>query len=290
VSAGEGLIGGAPPESGVEIPFDPQLSDERPLVHRIVSLAPSNTEIAYYLGLGPEVVGVCDDSTWPPDAQTKAKVGMDLQIDAAKVAALHPDLILASLSVPGMEKCVAAVRERGLDAIVLDPKSLENVMENIEEVAVATGVPQRGRRLVGEMRARFGRVERAVEGRGRPSVYWEWWPKPLCSPGARSWMVVIVRVAGGRMLFGDVDKESFFLEEQRLIDANPDVIVLCWVGAIARKQDPAKVYAREAWRDVSALRQGRVFALPDTLFAAPGPRLADGAQALAKILHPGVGL
>jgi len=274
----------------VEIPFHPQVSDERPLVERIVSLAPSNTEIAYYLGLGEQIVGVCDDSAWPPDARTKAKVGMDLQIDAAKVAALHPDLILASLSVPGMEKCVAAVRERGLDAIVLDPKSLENVLENIEEVAVAAGVPLRGKRLAGDMRARFRHVELAVGGRERPSVYWEWWPKPLCSPGARSWMVDIVRLAGGRMLFSDVDKESFFFEEPQLLNANPDAIVLCWVGAIAHKQDPAKVYARPGWGAVNAVRHRRVFALPDTLFAAPGPRLADGAETLAKVLHPGVSL
>jgi iron complex transport system substrate-binding protein len=103
-------------------------------------------------------------------------------------------------------------------------------------------------------------------------------------------MVDIVRLAGGKMLFGDVDKESFFLEEPRVLVANPDAIVLCWVGAIAHKQDPAKVYAREAWGAVNAVRQGRVYAVSDTLFAAPGPRLADGAEALAKVLHPGVGL
>ncbi len=275
-------------ESAEPLPVWPE--DERPAVSRIVSLAPSNTEIAYYLGLGAQIVGVCDDSDWPADARTKAKVGMDLQIDAAKVAALHPDLILASLSVPGMEKCVAAVRERGLDAVVLDPKSLDNVLENIEEVAKAAGVPRRGWALAGQMREAFARVERAVDGLDRPSVFFEWWPRPLISPGARSWMVDVVRTAGGTMLFKDEDKESFIVEEGRLLTADPEVIVMCWVGAIAKKQDPAKVYAREAWAGVKAVRQRRVFALPDTLFAAPGPRLVEGAKALAKVLHPQVSL
>jgi iron complex transport system substrate-binding protein len=274
----------------MDAPFAPVTSDERPRAHRIVSLAPSNTEIAYYLGLGPQVVGVCDDSTWPEDAKTKAKVGMDLQIDAQKVAALNPDLILASLSVPGMEKCVAAVRERGLDAIVLDPKSVENVMENIEEVARAAGVALRGAQLARNMRESFRRVEAAVSGLERPSVYWEWWPKPLIVPGAKSWMVDIVRIAGGRLLFSDENRESFVLEEKRLLDADPKVVVLCWVGAIAKKQEPSKVYARKSWAHVKAVRSRQVFAVPDTLFAAPGPRLADGAQMLAKILHPGVRL
>lgn len=274
----------------MEIPFEPALSDETPRVHRIVSLAPSNTEIAYYLGLGPQIVGVCDDSTWPDDANTKAKVGMDLQIDAKKVAALAPDLVLASLSVPGMEKCVADVREHGMDAIVLDPKSVENVMENIDEVARAAGVPERGRRLVGSMRRRFARVEQAVAGLERPLVFWEWWPRPLISPGASSWMVDIVRIAGGRMLFADEDKESFHLEESRVLLADPDVVALCWVGAIAKKQHPSKVYERETWAGLKAVRNRRVYAVSDALFAAPGPRLADGAEVLAKVLHPSAAL
>ncbi|HKZ58441.1 MAG TPA: cobalamin-binding protein [Candidatus Thermoplasmatota archaeon] len=259
---------------------------EVPAVSRIVSLAPSNTEIAYYLGLGPQIVGVCDDSEWPPDARTKAKVGMDLQIDAEKVAGLHPDLILASLSVPGMEKCVADVRERGLGAIVLDPKSVENVLENIAEVARAAGVPGRGRALVATLREAFRRVERAVEGLARPTVFWEWWPRPLISPGGKSWMVDIVRIAGGRMLFGDEAKESLPIEASRVLEADPEVVVLCWVGAIAKKQDPAKVYERSGWEVVKAVQERRVFALPDVLFAAPGPRLVDGATMLAKVLHP----
>jgi len=275
-------------ESAEALPAWP--GDEQPAVSRIVSLAPSNTEIAYYLGLGPQVVGVCDDSQWPSDARTKAKVGMDLQIDAAKVAALHPDLVLASLSVPGMEKCVAAVRERGLDAIVLDPKSLENVFDNIEEVARAAGVPHRGLSLARQMREGFAHVERAVAGLDRPTVFWEWWPRPLISPGAKSWMVDLVRIAGGSMLFKEEDRDSFAVEEERLLSADPEVIILCWIGAIAKKQDPAKVYAREGWAGVKAVRGRRVFALPDTLFAAPGPRVVEGARALAKVLHPQVSL
>jgi iron complex transport system substrate-binding protein len=251
-----------------------------------VSLAPSNTEIAYYLGLGDRVVGVCDDSEWPADARTKAKVGMDLQIDAEKVAALNPDMVLASLSVPGMEKCVAAVRERGLDAIVLDPKSLEDVLSNIEEVAKAAGVPHRGFALTARMREGFAQVERAVAGLDRPTVFWEWWPKPLIAPGGKSWMVDIVRIAGGTLLFADEDKESFIVEEGRLLAADPEVLVMCWVGAIAKKQHPDKAYAREGWQNVRAVRGRRVYATPDTVFAPPGPRLLDGARALAKVLHP----
>src|SRR5574342_66369 len=106
-------------------------ADEAPTARRIVSLAPSNTEIAFALGLGPQVVGVCDDSDFPKGVEAVTRVGRDLQIDATKVAGLKPDLVLASLSVPGMERCVNAVRAQGLEALVLAPTRLEHVFANV---------------------------------------------------------------------------------------------------------------------------------------------------------------
>src|SRR6267378_3053287 len=229
--------------------------DESPSVSRIVSLAPSNTEIAAALGLSAAIVGVCDDSDWPEDVSARAaKVGMDLQIDPERVAALQPDLVLASLSVPGMEKCVAAVRAKGLEPLVLDPKSLDDVLRDIATVGDAAGVPRRARTLNNSLRERLARVERITDGRGRPRVYWEWWPKPLISPGRKSWMVDLVKIAGGDLIFADVDRESFPLEEAQVIAENPEVVVLCWVGTLQRKQEPAKVYARKAWAGIRALK------------------------------------
>ncbi len=88
---------------------------------RLVSLCPSNTEIACGLGLGPQLVGVDDWSDWPPEVAGKPRVGSDLTADLDRVAALSPDLVLASLSVPGMERNVAGLAARNLPHIVLDP-------------------------------------------------------------------------------------------------------------------------------------------------------------------------
>jgi iron complex transport system substrate-binding protein len=252
-----------------------------------VSLAPSNTEIAHFLGLTDRVVGVCDDSDFPAELAGAARVGMDLQIDADRVAALKPDLVLASLSVPGMERCVKAVEEKGLATLTLDPKRLEDVFRDIEAVGRAAGVPGRAAALNASLRGRLAAVERSVAGLERPTVWWEWWPRPLISPGARSWMVDIVRVAGGRMLFDDVDRESFTVGEERVLLQDPEVAVLCWCGTLQRKQDPAKLAARPGWANVRAVADGRVFAVDEAYFGRPGPRLVDGAELLAKVFHPG---
>lgn len=252
---------------------------------RIVSLAPSNTEIAHFLGLTDRVVGVCDDSDFPPELAGAARVGMDLQIDAEKVVALEPDLVLASLSVPGMERCVRAVEEQGLPTLTLDPKRLDDVFRDIERVGGAAGVSGRAAALNRALRARLAAVERSVAGLPRPRVWWEWWPRPLISPGKRSWMVDIVRIAGGRLLFDGEDRESFTVEEERVLLQDPEVAVMCWCGTLQRKQDPLKLLERPGWSGVRAVMDGRVFAVDEALFGRPGPRLVDGAEHLAKVFH-----
>ncbi|MGQ0536177.1 MAG: cobalamin-binding protein [Methanobacteriota archaeon] len=249
---------------------------------RIVSLAPSNTEILFALGLGDRVVGVDEDSDWPSDGLLgKKRVGRDLQIDVDEVAGLAPDLVVAAESVPGMEKVVAGVRAAGLAHIVLHPRTFEDVFTDILTVAEACGVPDTGRGLVARLRARLPRPPSLVP---RTRVYWEWWPKPFYSPGRWSWMNGMLAAVGAENVFADVDAESFRPKERDVVAAAPDVIGLCWCGTLEKKMDPAAVARRPGWRDVPAVARGRVFAFPEALFGRPGPRLVDGVETLAAHL------
>lgn len=114
---------------------------------RIVSLAPSNTEILQALGLLDQLVGVDDWSDWPPAVEKLERVGPDLTIDLDRVEALQPDLVLASLSVPGMERNVIGLIARGLPHIVLDPYSLAEIWADIQKVGEVCGVPDRADQL-----------------------------------------------------------------------------------------------------------------------------------------------
>lgn len=256
---------------------------------RVVSLAPSNTEIVWALGLAHLLVGVDDHSDFPPEVvATLPRVGPDLQVDVDRVEALRPDLVLASLSVPGMERNVEELRRRGIPHLTLNPTDLEGVLADIRAVGEALGVPDRAEELIRSLRARMEAVARRHAGADPPlRVYWEWWPRPLIVPGRHSWINEMCRLAGARNVFEDLDAASRPVQPEDVLSRDPDAIVVCWCGSLQRVQDAEKVRSRPGWERVRAVREGRIYAVPEELFGRPGPRLADGVDLLASLLWGG---
>jgi len=259
----------------------------RAVPQRIVSLTCSNTEILFALGLGAQVVGVDDWSDFPREVKILPKVGPDLKIDMAKVAALEPDLVLASLSVPGMERNLPGLERLGVPFLVLEPRSLVDVFKDIETISAATGASEAGLRLIADLQARIETVRaRAHETIDRPTLYWEWWPKPLISPGRWSWMVQMSELAAADLLFKDVEATSFVVEESQVFEQDPDLVMLCWCGTLQEKMNVSKVRERQGWERVRAVKQGRIHCFPEDLFGRPGPRLVEGLERLAQVVHP----
>ncbi len=250
---------------------------------RLVSLCPSNTEIAIALGCADQLVGVDD---WSDSAEVagRPRVGSDLSADMDRIADLKPDLVLASLSVPGMERNVAALAARRLPYVVLDPETLEGTLESILLAGDAIGVRERARQVVGELRDRIAAAAaRAVPG--SPSLYWEWWPKPLITPGRDSWITEMSRLAGGRNVFADLEARSRPVADADVLSRAPDFVLLCWCGTLQRVQRVDAVAKRPGWDQLEAVRSGRVFTLPERLFGRPGPLLVDGLQLLVDLLN-----
>jgi iron complex transport system substrate-binding protein len=230
---------------------------------------------------------VDDWSDFPLEVKALPKVGPDLKIDMTKVAALEPDLVLASLSVPGMERNLPGLERLGLPFLVLEPRSLDDVFKDIEEISAATGVSEAGRRLIAELHTRIDAVRaRAHEAIDRPRLYWEWWPKPLISPGRWSWMVQMCELAAADFLFKDVEATSFVVEESRVFEQDPDLVMLCWCGTLQEKMNVSKVGERPGWERLRAVKQGRIHCFPEDLFGRPGPRLVEGLERLAQVVHP----
>ncbi len=255
--------------------------------HRIVSLTCSNTEILFALGLGPRLVGVDNWSDFPPEVKRLPRVGPDLQIDMGKVAALRPDLVLASLSVPGMERNLPGLERLGVPFLVLHPTSLDDVFKDIELISEATGVLEAGRRLTADLRDRIAAVRaRTREASRRPTLYWEWWPKPLISPGRQSWVVQMSELVAADLLFKEVDATSFVVDESQVFEHDPDHVVLCWCGTLQHTMSATRVADRPGWNSLQAVRTGRVHCLPEDLYGRPGPRLAEGLDRLARVVHP----
>lgn len=258
----------------------------RDQARRIVSLCPSNTEILFALGLGERVVGVDNDSDYPPEVARLPRLGPDLDVDVAKVAALEPDLVVASLSVPGMERNLLRLESAGLPYIVLHSQRLDEIYRDIVLVAEMAGVAERGQALVADLRARIAALAaRAATASARPRLYWEWWPKPLITPGQPSWITDLSALAHAENAFADLPKESDVITRDEVIARDPDVVLVCWCGA-RRPVALEKIVARPGWERIRAVRDGRVHIVWEGLFGRPGPRLVEGFGWLVRAAHP----
>lgn len=254
---------------------------------RIVSHTCSNTEIVCALGAGRSLVGVDSDSDHPPEAVERLpKLGRDLELDVAAVERLQPDLVLTSLTVPGHERIVEALKQAGLPVLVIDPIGLDGVYDSIVQVAEALGMLKRGRSLVAQMQADMPPVEGlAGIGGARPKVLVEWWPKPVIAPARLSWVNDVLRLAGGVNPFESRDGKSAELTDADVSAAAPDAVVMSWCGVKEEKYRRDVVERRPGWSDVPAVQHGRIFPVTEAFLGRPGPRLVEGYRALARIIN-----
>jgi len=249
---------------------------------RVVSHTCSNTEIVCALGAGRWLVGVDTDSDFPVDVVTPLpKLGRDLELDVGAVAALQPDLVLTSLTVPGHERIVEALKQAGLPVLVLDPVSLDGVYDSIVQVAEALGMLKRGRSLVAQMQAEMPPVEPVG---ARPKVMVEWWPKPVIVPARQSWVNDVLRLAGGENPFESRDGKSVEVSDDDVRTAAPDAVVMSWCGVKEEKYRRDVVKRRPGWSSVPAVTHGRIHPVTEAFLGRPGPRLVDGYRVLARIV------
>lgn len=246
----------------------------------MVSLACSNTEIVCALSCSDLLVGVDDHSDKPAEVVAQLpRVGPDLQVDIRAVQALLPDLVLASLTVPGHERVVAGLQAAGLETLTLEPVSLADVYADIRTVARALGVPLRGEALVAEMQADMPEVTAT----SRPSILVQWWNRPTISPGRLSWVHDLLRLVGAENPLGHEALKSRPLSDAEVAELNPDAIAVSWCGVDPRKYRPEVVRRNPRWQGVKAVTRGGVVCIPEAYLGRPGPGLVAGYRALLEL-------
>jgi iron complex transport system substrate-binding protein len=246
---------------------------------RIVSLAPSHTEILFAIGLERRIVGVTDHCDYPLAARLQAKVGGWLAVEVEKVAALRPDLVLTASSL--QDKIAGSLRERGLRVERFNPVLFEEVCDTVLDVGELTGRQPHAYRVVKAMRAHIRRLrESCANGKHKLRVYVEEWSEPPTAAG--NW-VPDLTVTCGAQPFLKSGEASRRVELEELKAFDPEVIILSWCG-YGERVNPAEVYVREGWQDMKACKEGKVFVMHDSLLNRPGPRLSQGAQRLARLL------
>lgn len=244
---------------------------------RVFSHTCSNTEIVCALGAAQCLVGVDDDSDHPVEVVAGLpKLGRDLDLRVSEVAALKPDLVLSSLTVPGHERIVAELEALGLRTLVCDPLGLEDIYGDIARIAAALRIPERGAALISEMRAAMPRVDCAQ----RPRVLVEWWPKPVITPTRQAWATDLIELAGGCNPWAHLDGKSAPLSDEQIFATPPDVVAMSWCGVKVEQYRAEIVSRRPGWDAVPAVRNGRIVAISEEFLGRPGPRLVEGYRQL----------
>lgn len=259
---------------------------------RIVSVAPSNTEIVCALDACDRIVGVNDfRDGFPADVLAAIEDVPDVAsftgVDREAVVDLEPDLVLAAGNELTPSADIEALAELGLPVLVLYPESLDEVYADIGLVGEALDAQPEAAAVVADMQDRVAAVEEAVAGEEAPRTFYEVGVAggTIYTAGEDSFLAALIEAAGGEPITGDAVTTAIQLEE--LVAADPELILL---GDAA--YDPSitaeSVAERQGWDDMTAVQEGRVLPLPeDVLITRPGPRIVEGLEALARAIHPG---
>jgi iron complex transport system substrate-binding protein len=261
------------------------------LPERIVSLAPSNTEILHAVGAARQVIAGTTFDNYPPEARSHASIGgmTPKSINLESLSALRPDLVLATSGV--QEPIISPLERLGLTVVALDATDFAGVAHNIRMVGRLTGHVADADRLADRFLDRVAAVGRRVASRTspRPRVLYLLREDPLMTAGPGTFIGQMIEAAGGLNVFGDVTTRFPRPSEEEILARAPDVILLTYGAMNTGSQDNdarrRAIRARAGWDRIPAIRENRIAFIQEDLVSRPGPRLVDGLEAAAEILQ-----
>jgi iron complex transport system substrate-binding protein len=261
----------------VDIPAEPE---------RIVSLAPSNTEIVCALDACDRMVGVTDFDDYPAEVADVPDVVIGAVVDVELVVEAAPDLILAAGNELTPSAVITELAELGFPIVVLYPESLDEVLANIELVGTAINMTGAATAVTEHMAEHIAEVEAAVAGEPAPRTFYEVgiFEGAIYTAGEDSFLAGLIATAGGDPITGDPLTTAIALED--LVLADPELILL-GDAAYDPSITPESVAARPGWEGMTAVTAGRIEVMEeDVVITRPGPRIVDGLEALALAIHP----
>lgn len=286
---------------------------------RVVSLLPSATEMVHFVGAGDTLVGVTHECDYPPgvdelpkltstpidqntmtSAEIDAAIGERLTdegsvyaLDVGLLEELEPDLIVTqglcdvcAVSMELVEEAVSKMKNKP-KIISLNPTALQEVLDDAITVGKALGREDAARTETARLKEKLARVEKTVSDLGRPTVGCIEWLDPPFSAG--HWVPEMVRIAGGEEMFANVGERSGRLTWERVLETDPDALVLmpCGFDTERALQEAHSMAEIPGWSESSAVKNDRVWVVDaNSYFSRPAPRLVRGVEILGQILHP----
>jgi iron complex transport system substrate-binding protein len=258
----------------VAIPFPPK---------RIASLAPNITEILFSLGLDQEIVGVSIHCNFPEKAKTKVRVGSYISLDYEKITSVKPDLIIAT-GVGNTRDMVDRLEQLGFSSYVIYPKNFEDILKSILHVGQLVDREKEARAIVEGMKKRSQKVIELTRDLPRPKVFIQIGDAPMVTVGKGSFTDDLIRLAGGENIAGK-EKEMYpRFGNEEILKRSPEVIV---ISSMKPNGDYQKIFQGwNRWKTLPAVKNGRVHIINSDLIDRPSPRMIDGLEQLARMLHP----
>jgi iron complex transport system substrate-binding protein len=259
-----------------------QVTLERP-PQRLVTIFASNTELAAAVGLTDRIVGIESFTRFPPEVVGRPQVGGRLGFSVDRVVRQRPDLVVVTPARQAVHQLVDPMERLGIPVIVVTHRTVDEVFANIRLVAKAAGVEARGDAVTDALQARLDTVARRVLGRERPRVV-------MITGRVATGLMLIARpgsytadamVAAGARLAFDQPQVLPQVSPEAILRSDPDIVL--FAGSEA---DRRELFARPGWQHLRALREGRVLTVSRAEFLIPGPRVVDGIEKLAAVLHP----
>lgn len=248
---------------------------------RIVSVAPSPTELLFAVGAGHHVVGVDDYSDFPEEVQSLPKVGSwTLNVEA--IVGLEPDLVACSDLVPKQQ--LDMIANQSIPYFIFATRTMEDVFKDIRLAGVLTGHMSEAEEVATELEARVKAVTdlTLAPGVSKPDVYIEYYPLWTYGPG--SFGDNMIALAGAVNIAHDAANEYPELTSEFIIASDPDIII--YTVGVMTTTNATEISGREGWDQITAVAEGEIYSIDDNLMSRYGPRIVEGLEELAKLIHP----
>jgi len=251
---------------------------------RIVSHVPSITETLFALGLSEKVVGVSDYCDYPEAAELKPSVGSYFNPSIENIVALDPDLVLTD----GHSESIKGLESLGITFFVVDPKDIEGIFKDIELLGKITGTKKRAEELVKDMQDNISQVITLMEDAPKVKVFYIIDATDLTLPwtvGPGSFADALITMAGGKNIAAKAQGAWVQFNLEEVVSSDPEIIILTAKHGTAFTL-PETLKAHPAWRGTTAVRQDRICTIDGDLVDRSGPRIVQGLEGMARIIHP----
>ncbi len=250
---------------------------------RMISVAPSVTEILFAIGLGDKLVGVTSYCNYPPEASKKERVGGYINPSLEKIVALRPNLVLG-IADGDLRTFVNKLTGLGIAVYITNPKNVSEVILSIRKIGEVTFASEKANLFADSLRKREKEITDRVQGQARPRVLHIMAYEPLFSSAKGSFVDDLISLAGGRNVAADAKGRHPRLSMEEVMAQDPEVIIL---SSMTSKDSSGEQRQRwERWKEISAVRSGRIYVIDADILLRPSPRIIDGLEQMARAIHP----